>query len=288
MPRHLELDVLRSFVAVAESGGFRRAAVLRNLTQPAITQHIQRLEAQLGVPLLRRGRGGAVLTEQGEELLADARRLLALNDQAIGRLSRHRPAAIRFGTIDDVAQGALPAILEAFAAASPGVSVAVQVDASDALYRKLDGGELDLVVAARTASRVKDEGLRREPLAWLASRDLALDRSEPLPVVLCGAPCRIRDAVIEALGAARMAFRIVATSPNLAGLLAAVEAGLGVTARGAGLARGPTIVLDDSIGLPPLPALELVLSLRGEACGAGAETLARIVRGHFASIEAAC
>jgi DNA-binding transcriptional LysR family regulator len=166
----LDFELLRAFVAVADSGGFHRAAERLNLTQSTISQQIKRLELETKRPLFRRTTRSVALTDDGEMLLGDARRLLELEEAA-----RHRLAAPRLS-------GSLPPALGRFATLHPGVKLEVQISVSAELIGQLNAGRLDVVFAKRSLGTSGGRLAWREPLVWAAAEtfDLVLDAALPL------------------------------------------------------------------------------------------------------------
>ncbi len=251
---HLDLptDLLRSFVAIADTGGVAKAAERVHRTQPAVSLQMKRLEGVLGVALIRRQGRGVALTEAGERLLAYARRILTLNDEAVAALV---PAAlagpVRFGTIQDFADTVLPGVLARFAAENLGVRLDVRVGNSAVLLDAMEAGVLDLVLASD--QRPGGTPLRREPMRWIGGGPAP---DGEVSLVLMEAPCPFRDAALAALDGAGRRWRVVYTSPSLAGVRAAVRAGLGVTCRTAGLIGDG---LRPAEGLPPLPDARFAL-----------------------------
>src|ERR1700741_2957321 len=138
----LDFELLRAFVAVADCGGFHRAAERLNLTQSTVSQQIKRLEVETKRPLFRRTTRSVALTDEGEMLLGDARRLLQLEEAARPRLGAPGPSAL--GRVEDGAGGSLPSALGRFAALHPGVKLEVQIGVSAELIEQLDAGRLDL------------------------------------------------------------------------------------------------------------------------------------------------
>src|ERR1700719_1763351 len=123
----MEFELLRSFVAVAECGGFRRAAELLNLTQSTVSQQIKRLELETKRPLFRRTTRTVALTDDGEMLLGDARRLLQLEETARHRLAAPRlSGTVRLGVVEGNAGGAVASRRGRFAKLHPGVKLEVQ------------------------------------------------------------------------------------------------------------------------------------------------------------------
>ena len=146
----MEFELLRSFVAVAECGGFRRAAELLNLTQSTVSQQIKRLELETKRPLFRRTTRTVALTDDGEMLLGDARRLLQFEEAARHRLAAPRlSGTVRLGVVEEIAGGSLPSALSRFAKLHPGVKLEVQTGVSAELIEQLNAGRLDTVFAKR-------------------------------------------------------------------------------------------------------------------------------------------
>src|SRR5712675_2194379 len=146
----MEFDLLRSFVAVAECGGFHRAAERLNLTQSTVSQQIKRLELETERPLFRRTTRTVALTDDGEMLLGDARRLLQLEEAARHRLTAPRLSGIvRLGANEEVASGSLPSALGRFAGLHPDVKLEVQIGVSSEMIEQLNAGRLDVVFAKR-------------------------------------------------------------------------------------------------------------------------------------------
>src|ERR1700739_1711705 len=146
----MDFELLRSFVAVAECGGFHRAAEQLNLTQSTLSQQIKRLELETKRPLFRRTTRSVERTEGGELLLGDARRLLQLEEAARQRLAAPRlSGTVRLGVVEEVAGGSLPSALRRFAALHRGVKLEVQTGVSAELIERLDAGRLDVVFAKR-------------------------------------------------------------------------------------------------------------------------------------------
>ncbi len=149
----LEFDLLRAFVAVAECGGFRRAAERLHLTQSTVSQQIKRLELETGRSLFRRNTRAVALTDDGEMLLGDARRLLQLEEAARRRLTAPRlSGVVRLGAVEEVAGGSLPPALGRFARLHPNVRLEVLVGVSAELIEQLDAGGLDVVLRRAAGS----------------------------------------------------------------------------------------------------------------------------------------
>ncbi len=265
MPLNLDMDVLRTLVTADRLGSFLRAASAVGRSQSAVSQQIRKIEEQLGLPLFRKAGRGLVPTPAGEAVLSYARRILALNDEAVESVRDHRlSGSLRFGMSADFARGWLPALLGAFARTHPDVAIEAVVDRNRLLLERLDRGEVDLVLALGHAQRPDAEPLARLPLHWIGPRGgLSFDPDEPVPLASAEAPCFFRKRMIDALEAEKRPFRLVFTTASLDGLWAAVAAGLGVTLR---VSSGdlPDSVRPIEVGLPmpPDPFIDLCLYSR--------------------------
>ncbi|WP_374353097.1 LysR family transcriptional regulator [Chitinimonas sp.] len=256
----LDLAVLRSWVLAVELGSFVRAAERVGRTQSAISLQMKALEAQLGSPLYERGGRGLVPTAAGERLLVYARRLLALNDEAVAAVRGSGVSgAVRFGMPVDFEASWLPETLARFSRAYAGVRVDVVVDRNSAILRRFDAGELDLAVCFDPDAS-HGEVLAQLPMRWLAHPDFAASDAE-LPLLLLEAPCVCRQAAIAALDGAGRSWRIAVSSQSLAGVWAAAGAGMGVTVRTA-LSCPPGLAdVGERLGLPQLPDWPLCLAV---------------------------
>ena len=181
----LDFELLRAFVAVADCGGFHRAAERLNLTQSTVSQQIKRLELETERPLFRRTTRSVALTDDGEMLLGDARRLLQLEEAARQRLASPRMSGTaRLGVVEEVAEGSLPSALARFTALHPGVKLEVQIDVSAELIEQLNAGRLDVVFAKRPLGASKGRLVWREPLVWAAADAFDLVPGAALPLAL--------------------------------------------------------------------------------------------------------
>lgn len=273
----LDIGLLRAFVHVVETGSFTRAAAQLGRTQPAVSLQIRRLEAQLGVRLIDRAEKAARATLEGASLLAQARRLLRVNDEILAQLGEADvEGEIRFGAPEDIATLHLPRILAGFARSHPRLTLAVTADYTANLLDQLSRGALDLALIKREPVG-PEMGVRvwREPLIWVAL-DPALADATPLPLVLAPAPDIYRKRALTALQAQGVAFRAAFTSPSLAGQMAALRAGLGVGVLPAAMAPPDLTVLQDR--LPRLADSEIALVTARGAQSGPAALLAREIR----------
>ena len=225
-------ELLRALVAVADSGGVTRAAEALGRTQPAVSLQIKRLEETVGRPLLVRSGRGLGLTPAGETLIGYARRILLLHDEAVARVTRPEPSgAVRVGLPNDFAVTLLPGILGAFAAEFPDVSLEVGCALSHSLLGELGGGGWDIVIAM-TGGGGHPAAARtwRERLVWCGLEGAAGEPGGPAPLIAYPEGCTYRRRMTDALERSGRGWRVAYGSASLAGLTAAVKAGLGVTA----------------------------------------------------------
>jgi DNA-binding transcriptional LysR family regulator len=264
---NLDMDVLRTLVTAQQLGSFNRAANHIGRSQSAVSQQIRKLEEQVGEPVFHKEGRHMVLTDAGEVLIAYARRILDLNDEAIAAIrGRAVEGLVRFGLPADFAETWLPTALGRFKRTHPAVRIEAVVDRNRRLLELLDKSELDLVLALGSGTRSDASVLATLPLVWIgaASSSAALVPGEPIPLAVYEAPCFFRQRALAALDKAGQPWRIAFTSPSLHGLWAAVEAGLGVTLRTAVGLPATLRVLD---GLPAIadPALPVCLHDGGRA-----------------------
>ncbi len=275
----LGLEALRSLIALTETGTLGRAGDRVGRTPSALSQQITRLEEQLGVMLVRRTGRTLVLTDAGVVLERYARRLLALNDEAVTAVSGFTLAGtVRVGLAADFSENWLPSLLGRFARAHPGVHLEAATGRTRELLARLDAGTLDLALCyGPTAERPHTEVLITAPLRWIGPEGWQPPEDGGLPLCLFDAPCQFREAALAAAENAGLRWRIAYTSPGLAGLWAGVRAGLGLTVRTAEACPPDLTVLDAAL-LPPLPMLPLSLCLGGRVATPAVESFRSVLR----------
>jgi DNA-binding transcriptional LysR family regulator len=256
----LDFELLRAFVAVAECGGFHRAAQRLNLTQSTVSQQIKRLELETRWPLFRRTTRSVVLTDDGEMLLGDTRRLLQLEEAARLRLAAPRlSGTVHLGMVEEVAGGSLPSALRRFAALHPGMKLEVQIHVSLELIEQLNAGRLDVVFAGRPPETSKGRLVWRESLVWAAADTFDLIPGAALPLALYHERSISREAALAAFRDSDLTWEIVYSSPSLTGVRAAALAGLAITPLPASAVIAGLRILDAKVGLPRLPDLEFAI-----------------------------
>jgi DNA-binding transcriptional LysR family regulator len=282
MWKNLDLDLLRTLAVAREAGGFGQAARRLGRTPSAISLQMQRLEDQAGEALWRKQGRTLVPTQAGEVLLGYARRMLALNDECLGALRGGALAGtLRVGVPQDLAAAPFPAVLARFARAHPAVHIEARVDRNRALLAALDQGALDLALILSRDGRERAVHLGEVPMEWVGGRHATLPaKGAPMPLALFTDPCVFRSAALDALDGAGIPWRVSFTSPSLSGLWAAVDAGLGFTARTA-IGRPQRLRLLRHRRLPGLPRVGLWMVDGATERTAAGDTLRTILRETF-------
>ncbi|BAU89418.1 LysR family transcriptional regulator [Methylorubrum populi] len=256
----LELDLLRAFVAVAETGSFTAAADVVHRSQSAVSQKVLRLEEILGRRVFDRTSRTLSLTPDGERLLVAARQMLEFNDKLM-REWREPPASgtLRLGVSEDFIPGQLPKLLARFSRLYSGVHIDLMTGLSCTLLEAYDADRLDAVIAKRSGSHPRGRVIWREPLVWLASADYELDFTKPARLVMLAPPCSYREMMIAALDSVRREWNAACTASSLSGVQAAVAGGLGVTLLGRSFLQEGMQILRAPEIWPALPMTEVMV-----------------------------
>ena len=257
---NLEIDLLRCFVAVADTGSFTLAGDIIGRTQSAVSQRVKRLEDLVQRQLFLRDSRDLSLTREGELLLGHARQMLTFNDATVRTLApRGTQTRVRLGIADDFIPHHLVGLLEEFRRRHPGLDVDVQTGMSCGLNRAFDAGDIDLVFAKKDGEAQRGRVIWREPLCWISAESFNCEADEPLPLVLLPAPCAYRAVAVDTLDKSGRAFRVACTAESIMGVQAAVECGLGVTVLGRSFVRSGLVSLSSAERLPILPYTEITL-----------------------------
>ena len=258
----MDSDLLRSFVAFAESGSFNRAADRIGRTPSAFSMQMKRLEELVDNKLFERDGRNVLLTPDGITFVGYARRILSLQDEAMGKLrSQDASRPIRIGCPDDYAQKILPLVLRGIQKTHPAAKFFVSVNPTILLRRMLDQGELDLSIISRSETGEEGYFLRHEPGVWVTSPIHKQHELDPLPLVLPAEDCKFHAWALDAISKAARPYTLFATSRQAASLLHLVRDGLGVATLAAASVSDEFQVLEARDGFPPLPAVGVALML---------------------------
>jgi len=254
----IDSELLRTFVAIADQGGFTRAGEMVNRTQSAVSMQMKRLEEDiLQRQLFERDGRQVRLTAEGQVLLGYARRILKLHSEVFTTLREpHMIGTVRIGTPDDYAMRFLPGILSRFAQAYPLVQIEVHCESSKQLMLRQD---LDLTIVTREPGYEIGQLLRQERFVWAEAQGFSPHEQNPLPLAMFNTDCFCRLWACNALDAEQKPFRIAYSSASLTAIMAAVGAGLAVTAQLQSLITPDLRILGEAEGLPQLPMANIML-----------------------------
>jgi DNA-binding transcriptional LysR family regulator len=253
-------QLLATFLAVEQTGSFTRAAARLGIQQPTVSQHIRRLEGQVGRTLVLRDTHSVSLTPDGEAMVGFARNILAVSEQAAAYFSGDRPSGrLRIGIADDLALTRLPQILRDFRRDNPLVEFDLRVDQSGLLRQRLESDRLDVFIGKGPSGEQRGQLIKRERLVWVGTQSTKLDLSRPLPLVVYPAPSVSRAEMRRALNRARLLFRTACVCNGVNGLIGAVAAGIGISAMAASLVPAQLSTLGTHHRLPELGTIDLVL-----------------------------
>jgi DNA-binding transcriptional LysR family regulator len=257
----LDLELLRSFVSVVDSGGFTRAGERVHRTQSTVSQQIKRLEDDVGQPLLNRTGKDVTPTEAGERLLSYARRLLSLAEEARDVVARPgHEGAVRLGVPEDFAAYRLTKLLASFSRSHPGLRLDVRADQSTYLKRDLERGDLDLALFKRAAGEKSGIAVWPERVHWVTSKSRPRNTSAgPIPLIGFPTGCLYRAGAIHALESAGRSWHMAYTSSSLAGIQAAVAAGMGLSILSEIAIQADHRVLTAKDGFAPIDRTEVAL-----------------------------
>ncbi|WAT01592.1 transcriptional regulator LrhA [Rouxiella chamberiensis] len=257
---NLDLDLLRTFVAVADLNTFAAAAAAVCRTQSAVSQQMQRLEQLVGKELFARHGRNKLLTEHGIQLLGYARKILRFNDEACTSLMYSDiQGGVTIGASDDTADTILPYLLSRVTSIYPKLSIDVRVQRSPLMLPMLESNEIDLAITTMTTTDHPHIVLRTSPTLWYCSADFTYPPGDSVPLVLLDDPSPYRTMAIDHLNKAGIPWRIAYVASTLSAIRAAVRAGLGVTVRPIEMMSPELRVLGEQDGLPRLPDTQYVL-----------------------------
>ncbi len=280
----LDVDHLKTFLAISDSGSFTRAADEVNKTQSAVSMQMKRLEESLGRALFERDGRNNKLTLDGERFIEHARKLVAMNDEIVSSYTRPEiTGSVRFGTPDDYAELFLPEVLAKFHRTHPLVTVDVECVSSTNLMERIRRGEIDLALVTFCGDCDASEGevLRQENLRWVTSSRHATHTLPVIPLAVADLTCSWRRLATDALAKSGRASRIAYTSHNRAVIDAAVIQGLAIAAMPEICAKPGMRVLTEADGFPVLATFEIGLMRKQGRHSPAADALAQHIRESF-------
>jgi DNA-binding transcriptional LysR family regulator len=257
--RNLDLGTLRSFVTIADSGSMTRAAGRLFMTQSAISMQIKRLESTLGFSVFDRSSQGMQPTTEGEQLLQYANQMLAINDEAMGRLtSPDYEGVIRFGVPSDVVYPHAPNAIRDFCRDFPRVQVKFSASRTSLLREQFDLGQQDVILTTEHEPGPGGKVISSQPLLWTGAADGIAWKKRPLPICFCK-KCAFRPVATAALDDAGVSWVDVASTDDDLASDAMASADLGIRAEMECVIHGGRQVIEHGGHLPELPAFSIVL-----------------------------
>jgi DNA-binding transcriptional LysR family regulator len=277
---------LLSFLSVVQTRSFTEAGRRIGLQQSTISQHIRRLEEEVGRRLFVRDTHSVTLTPDGEAMVGFAQTILNTQQRAAqyfkGSQLRGR---VRFGASEDFVSTRLPELLRDFVHQHSLVDLELTVGVSAMLYEALDRGELDLLLAKRRDGDERGQLVWRDRLAWISAPGMTVDPAAPVPLILYRAPSITRAVALDRLERAGRPWRIVCTSGSLSGLRAACLAGLGISVHARLLVPDGLAELPSAAQLPELGDVEFIVLQASAARRGPAAALAEAILANGARLQ---
>ncbi|HEY5221910.1 MAG TPA: LysR substrate-binding domain-containing protein [Microbacteriaceae bacterium] len=272
--------LLTTFLAVAETRSFTKAAARLQLSQPTVSQHVRRLEQAAGRTLIARDTRDVRLTDNGDAMAGFARSILAAHAAAesyfTGSAMRGR---LRFGAADDLAITQLPRILRDFRQLHPNINMELTVSQSGPLYRRLKAGQLDLIFIKQTPGSTEGRRVSTDAMVWIGLEKTEIDEGEPVPLISYQDPSISRQMAIDALEGAGRTWKITCNTREVNGVLAAVRAGLGVAVFPRTLIPEDLRKVTNRLGLPEVGEVDFTLLSNPLAAKEPIEALAAAIMG---------
>jgi DNA-binding transcriptional LysR family regulator len=286
MAAPLDLDQLQSFCAIADCGSFTEAARRVHKTQSAVSMQIKRLEERLGEELFLRDGRTVVLTTEGEELYARARRMLRINAEIVDMFSNEDLAgSIRFGVPDDYAVRLLPVILSSFQRTHPKIMVDVRCQPSEELLEGMRAGKYDVIVFTQGTHQEYGELFRTERVFWVASQGGSAIAMDPLPLACGSHNCCWRTNALEALTRVGRDYRVAYTSSNALAISSAVLSDLAIGFLPESALQPGMQVIAEAPGLPRLKDAQIALLRASHAYGGIYDALAAHIVASMGNLE---
>jgi DNA-binding transcriptional LysR family regulator len=282
MAGSLDADLLKSFVAVAETHSFTKAALQLHHTQSTVSLQIKKLEEMAGTILLQRTTRSLSLTPAGEKFLVYAKQILKLQHEALSvSAGLERFEVVKLGLPEDYAPLIVPVLLRELAKQDPRLRLHITCATSALLLDQLKQGDLDLVLTIRADEPSDGHALCEEQIVWAANPAFALASDQPVPLAVYPQGCPFRARALNALASIGRDSQVVYTSQNPTGIEVAVREGLGVTVRSRRTLPTDWKVLGPEDGFPPLPPAELELHRSPTALHGANDRVERLLAAQF-------
>ena len=278
MQDNLDTELLRTLVAISDTGTFAEAARSVHRTQSAVSMQMKRLEGVVGSPLFEKRGRRTVPNAAGRDLLRRARQILRLQDEALAAFREPGlHGEVRMGACDDYVLSFVPPILARYASLHPGVHVRLEARSSTVLVAATAAREIDIALVNVVNEEVRHEKLTTEPLVWVGSANHAVHESDPLPLAVEN-DCVWGRWATDALDRADKPYRNAYSAFNIGGVIAIVSAGLGVAVMSRSSVPDSLRVLGEDEGFPPLPPTSMALVLSDVALSPATAAMVDLLR----------
>lgn len=275
-------ELLKTFLAIIDTGGFTSAGQVVHKTQSAISMQVRRLEEAVGQNVFERTGRSIILTPIGENLVPYARRMVKFHEEMVAAIAQpDLVGSVRIGTPDDYALRFLPNILSNFSRVYPRVQITVRCDPTSHLVPALEKGEIDLALLTREASQANADIVRTNATVWVTSSNHLAHEESPLPLAVFQGECIFRNWTLDTLNKEDRKYRVAFQSPSITGILAAVSAGLAVTVLSACVVPPELRILNIQDGFPKLPDTSIVLQASPSTRNELIENMAKFIREGF-------
>ncbi|MDO6619960.1 MULTISPECIES: LysR family transcriptional regulator [unclassified Shewanella] len=285
----LKVELLESFIAVAECGNLSKAAEKICRTQSALSLQIKKLEESVGQTLLLRDNKGVSLTESGETLLNYAYKMIQLNSQILDELKDNsNKQTIRFGVPTDYIKRYLNSCLLEFIREFTRIELVIDTDVSGNLYKRLQQGEFDVIVATHWQAPVNGELLFERQFHWVAAKNGNAHLHSTIPMALYPENCPIRAQVFANHQLSMRPINVLLSSPSPNALCMAVENDLAIAPIAEFRINDKMQILDPiEHGLPPLPVFNESVYVNPETQSPVTEQLVNLIKANVVSLASA-
>lgn len=284
--RNLDITALRSLIAIADTGGVTRAAALLNLTQSAVSMQIKRMEENLDMSILERVGRQVILSPQGEQLLSYARKMIALNDDILTRLTEKGfDGEVRLGVPHDIAYPVVSRVLQQFRAQFANVHVELNASSTMKLQEDLARGDADLILTTEPALRPGGETLSRAQLTWVGAEGGQVWRQTPVKLGF-SRHCIFRKVTQAALDEAGLRWEMVTETDSDRTIDVMIGADMAICALIAGTEPPHLVPVQHGGALPDLPETLINMYGTGQAQSPVVRALAELLRQGYADLKA--
>lgn len=278
----LELDLLKTLIAIAETGNFSAAAEVVHRTPSAVSMQVKRMEEILGRPVFKRDSRSVELTPDGVVLAAHARRVLALNSEVMAKfIAPEVSGEVRLGMSDDISDRYLTNILRDYDMNHPGIRLDIMVDNSERLVKSVESGGLDIVLVndhcdVQQSKNKGSEILARDQLVWAGLKGGIAGEKNPIPICVWEEGCIWRAEALKSIDATGREFRVAFQSSHITGQKAAILSDLVIAPMPRSSLNGAIVEVGEQYGLPPMKFSDVVLQIANKKTAAMAVVIEHI------------